>query len=118
MPDYNINVLFDHIVASVAAPGTIAQRMRLVIDECERQVPHRDWRRMRRIDFDADAPLLSEWLTEAWNWRHCGVPPRVSTLVIPWFSAPSTTCASSSRLVPSKEEDDSVPGCERQPGTA
>jgi hypothetical protein len=64
---YDIQILFHTMMASVAAPGTIAQRMHKLIDACERQVPHPDWARLRRIDFDADAPALRQWLAEAWR---------------------------------------------------
>jgi hypothetical protein len=64
---YDIQILFQSMMASVAAPGTIAQRMHKLIDECERQLPHPDWAHIRRIDFDADAPALREWLADAWR---------------------------------------------------
>lgn len=67
MPEYNIDVLFDSILAAVAAQGSIAQRMHMVIDECERQLPHADWERMRCIDFHADEPALEDWLIEAFS---------------------------------------------------
>jgi hypothetical protein len=66
MPSYDYNTLFEHIRAAVAARGTIGQRMHSVIDECERQLPHADWKRMRQIDFDGDLPVLKGWLTYAW----------------------------------------------------
>lgn len=66
MPSYNYETLFEHILAAAAARGTIGQRMHTVIDECERQLPHVEWERMRRIDFDGDLPVLSGWLTDAW----------------------------------------------------
>lgn len=64
---YDIQILFQSIMASVAAPGTIAQRMHKLIDECERQRPHSDWAHIRRIDFDADLPALTQWLAGAWR---------------------------------------------------
>ncbi|MFC5459954.1 hypothetical protein [Massilia niabensis] len=66
MPSYDYETLFEHILAAVAARGTIGQRMHTVIDECERQLPHADWEHMRRIDFDGDLPVLKGWLTDAW----------------------------------------------------
>lgn len=66
MPSYDYETLFEHILAAVAARGSIGQRMHTVIDECERQLPHADWERMRRIDFDGDLPVLNGWLTDAW----------------------------------------------------
>ncbi|MDB5747343.1 MAG: hypothetical protein JWP72_2191 [Massilia sp.] len=66
MPSYDYETLFEHILGAVAARGTIGQRMHTVIDECERQLPHADWERMRRIDFDGDLPVLNGWLADAW----------------------------------------------------
>lgn len=66
MPSYDYELLFEHILAAVAARGTICQRMHTVIDECERQLPHADWERMRRIDFDADLCVLKGWVADAW----------------------------------------------------
>jgi hypothetical protein len=64
---YDIQILFQTMMASVAAPGTIAQRMDKLIDACERQLPHPDWTQIRRIDFDADASALRRWLAAAWS---------------------------------------------------
>jgi hypothetical protein len=64
---YDIQILFQATMASVAAPGTIAQRMHKLIDACERRLPHPDWAHIRRIDFDADAAALRKWLAEAWS---------------------------------------------------
>lgn len=55
------------IVNCVAAPGSIAQRMHTLVDACARRLPHPDWERIRRIDFEADAAALSGWLTSAWR---------------------------------------------------
>ena len=66
MPSYDYELLFEHILAAVAARGSIGQRMHTVIGECERQLPHADWERMRQIDFDADLPVLKGWLADAW----------------------------------------------------
>jgi hypothetical protein len=59
--------LFQTIVDSVAAPGSIAQRMHTLIDACARRLPHPDWERIRRIDFEADAAALQGWLAVAWR---------------------------------------------------
>jgi hypothetical protein len=67
MPSYDDETLFEHILAATAARGTIRQRMYTVIDECERQLPHADWARMRQIDFDGDLSVLNGWLTDAWR---------------------------------------------------
>lgn len=67
MPPYDFDLLYKSILAAVAASGAIGQRMHAVIDECERQLPHADWERLRGIDFDADLPLLETWLAEAWR---------------------------------------------------
>lgn len=67
MPLYDYNILFKKILAAVAARGTIGQRMHSVIDECERQLPHPQWQRMRQVDFDADLSVLEGWLTDAWR---------------------------------------------------
>lgn len=67
MPPYDFELLYKSILAAVAASGSIGQRMHAVIDECERQLPHADWERLRGIDFDADLPLLESWLTDAWR---------------------------------------------------
>jgi hypothetical protein len=64
---YDIQILFQTMMASVAAPGTIAQRMDRLIDACERQRPHPDWTHIRRIDFEADAAALMRWLAAAWS---------------------------------------------------
>jgi hypothetical protein len=64
---YDTQILFQTMMASVAAPGTIAQRMDKLIDACERRLPHPDWTQIRRIDFDADAPALRRWLAAAWS---------------------------------------------------
>lgn len=61
------HTLFETIIASVAAPGSIAQRMHTLIDACERQLPHPDWDRLRGIDFEADAAALRGWLAAAWR---------------------------------------------------
>jgi hypothetical protein len=66
MPPYDFEVLYESILAAIAAPGTIGERMAIVIDECERQLPHTDWERMRRIDFEVDLLGLKVWLIEAW----------------------------------------------------
>lgn len=63
MPDND--TLYDTIVAGVAAPGSIAQRMHVLIDACARQLAHPDWERIRHIDFEADAPALKGWLAAA-----------------------------------------------------
>jgi hypothetical protein len=59
------DTLFHSIVAGVAAPGSIAQRMHVLIDACARQLPHPDWERVRGIDFEADAAALQGWLAAA-----------------------------------------------------
>lgn len=66
MPSYDYKTLFEHILAAVAAGGSIGQRMHTVIDECERQLPHAQWEDLRRIDFDGDLPVLNGWLLDAW----------------------------------------------------
>jgi hypothetical protein len=38
-----------------------------VIDECARQIPHRDWPRFRAIAFDDEVPALSAWLDRAFG---------------------------------------------------
>ena len=65
MPPYNFEKLYETLVAAIAARETIGQRMHMVIDECERQLPHADWEHMRRIDFEADLPILKGWLAAA-----------------------------------------------------
>ena len=65
MPPYDFELLYETLLAAIAAEGTIGQRMHVLIDECERQLPHADWERMRRIDFDADLPILKGWLAAA-----------------------------------------------------
>lgn len=67
MPGYQFETLFDTIVSSIAAPGTIAARMHTVIDACERQLPHAAWERLRRIDYERDLPELTGWLGAAWR---------------------------------------------------
>ena len=65
MPPYDFEQLYKTLIGAIAAGETIGQRMQVVIDECERQFPHADWERMRRIDFDADLPVLKGWMTAA-----------------------------------------------------
>lgn len=65
----NNETLFQTIVAGVAAPGSITQRMHMLIDTCARRLPHPDWDRMRGIDFEADAAALDRWLAAAWRER-------------------------------------------------
>lgn len=65
MPSYDFELLYKTLLAAIAAEGTIGRRMHVVIDECERQLPHADWEHMRRIDFDADLPILTGWLAAA-----------------------------------------------------
>jgi hypothetical protein len=59
--------LFQIILDSVAAPGSIAQRMHALVDACARRLPHPDWERIRRIDFEADAVQLNGWIRSAWR---------------------------------------------------
>ena len=59
---YEINALLEAIVAAVAVDGPFSQRMSRVIDECERQHPHRDWYLMRELDFQADDEAVETWL--------------------------------------------------------
>ena len=67
MPAYDDETMYEHILAAVAARGSIGQRMHTVIGECERQLPHPDWDRLREVDFDGDLPVLTGWLTDAWR---------------------------------------------------
>jgi hypothetical protein len=60
--DYNIDPLFAVIVGAVTSSGSLSDRMACVIDECERQNPHADWQRIRRIAFQSDESALSSWL--------------------------------------------------------
>jgi hypothetical protein len=62
--DHEIDPRFDAIVKAVSANGSFSARMGSVIDECERQRPHPDWQKMRRIDFKADEPALENWLPQ------------------------------------------------------
>jgi hypothetical protein len=67
MHAYDYETLSAHILAAVAAQGSIGQRMHAVIDECARQLPHPDWDSLRRIDFDGDLPVLTGWIPDAWR---------------------------------------------------
>ncbi len=60
--EYEIEPLFAAIVDAVASEGPFAERMAQVIGECERQIPHRGWQKMRRIAFDQDEGALETWL--------------------------------------------------------
>jgi hypothetical protein len=64
---YDYDKLFDEIVRQVSADGSITARMLAVIDECERQRPHKDWMSLRAVDFDGDTPQLARWLASAFG---------------------------------------------------
>lgn len=60
---YDYSALFVSIGAAAAGEGSLTERMHTLIAHCERQVPHRDWSRMRQIDYEADRHVLGQWLT-------------------------------------------------------
>lgn len=62
---YDYQKLFDAIVRAVSADGSLGHRMMAVVNECESQLAHKDWVRIRNIDFDADAARLEPWLMRA-----------------------------------------------------
>lgn len=63
--DYTIDSILAVIVEAVTSNGSFSDRMVRVIDECERQKPHPDWQRMRRIAFHLDESALNHWLPQA-----------------------------------------------------
>lgn len=64
---YEVDPLIAAILGAVGADGPFAARMSRVIDECERQKPHRDWPLMRELDFGADEAALDTWLPRAFK---------------------------------------------------
>lgn len=59
---YDYQKLFAAIVRAVSADAPLDHRMMAVIDECESQRAHKDWAKLRKIDFNADACRLAPWL--------------------------------------------------------
>lgn len=65
---YDYQKLYAAIIQSVATNGSFTERMHLVIQECEAQVPHPDWAKYRAIDFQADSQSLPQWLEKAFGF--------------------------------------------------
>jgi hypothetical protein len=63
--NFNYDQLLKVILGAVDSRAAIPARMGAVIDECERQYPHPDWRQLREVDFLADQAYLEQWLSEA-----------------------------------------------------
>jgi hypothetical protein len=62
---YDYRRLFAAILDSLAESGSATERMRTVVDECDRQNPHPDWEVMRKIDFESDFLRAEDWIGEA-----------------------------------------------------
>jgi hypothetical protein len=62
---YNYVRLYEKIIGSVLGKGSISDRLYAVIEECEEQLPHPDWERMRKIDFNTDSQKIKNWLDAA-----------------------------------------------------
>ena len=58
---YDYKLLFGSILKAIADGSSIADRMLFVIDECERQHPHHDWKRFRSIPFSGESEHLTLW---------------------------------------------------------
>ena len=57
--------LFPRIIAAAAENGSFTDRMQMLIAHCEQQIPHNDWSKLRRVDYEADTKALEGWLGEA-----------------------------------------------------
>lgn len=64
---YDYNFLVEKIIGAIALDGEVADRMKIVIDECARQHPHPDWAIFSNIDFDRDRAALDSWLPTAFS---------------------------------------------------
>lgn len=72
--------VYGTIKTQLQEAATISEGVNAVIDACEEQRAHKDWKKLRKLDFDADAAKRSAWLPQAIA-RH---PPRWSVSGI-WF---------------------------------
>jgi len=70
----------DVIATRLSQRASLNEDMRAVIDRCEATSPHPDWSRLRSLDYEADLPLLRDWITRPFTRE----PPTI-TLAGLWF---------------------------------
>lgn len=58
---FDYDLLFEKITSAVAGDGAPSVRMRSVIGECARQIPHPDWERLSCLDFDREIEETKHW---------------------------------------------------------
>lgn len=78
--DYEVDPLFEALKKAIVSDASVTDRMARVMDECARQRPHPDWKRMRRIDFQLDEPSLGDWLP-----RVLAAAPPTDSIKGVWF---------------------------------
>lgn len=60
---FDYHKLLQVIGQAATTSRTATECLSVVISECERQIPHPDWARLREIDFEADAAQVHGWLS-------------------------------------------------------